>query len=839
MYHVSSAAVGWPLWVVVAMMIVTLSITSMVPAQTLSQQAAENPNWIVKEGQPQAQIVLAEKPTRTARLAARELQTFIRQISGATLPITAEPTGSKAMRMYVGRSVHTDALGLSETGLSRGAFRIASGKDWIAFIGADADFVPPEPWPRNPQNNDEVTRVMAEWDKRCGGTWGNPILSMHRNYSPSLDLWLEDGRGSINAVYHYLESLGVRWYYPDQSGMVLPKLETIALSNINITSQPDFPLRHFLVYYQEFFTARPGNEPFVDRVRWQLWLGLTSIDDIIGPAQGHGTMLVTQRDETKKAHPEYYSLRDGRRLTDHDGYGMNCLSSEGLLQENVRFLKAAYDVLGAPMFCVAPADSFVLCECDLCKGKDDPDKGFKGNLSNYVWSYTDRVAREVYKTHPDKKVQCIAYVPYLSVPEKIEMFSPNLVVGMTQWRSMFFDRTERDAFRKLRREWLAKLPSKTLWTWDYYLHGWEDRSQWVHVPTFFPRLIAEDLRDLKGISLGDHVDVVDSKPGNTAWDAMAVNHLNAYVNAKLLWKTDTDLDALLNEYYEMYFGPAAAPMRIFIEYAEANWMNATRDHKVIDRFFELIAPAVMATGRDNVYAVRVARLKQYMQGLTPLRDRLAKGRGDAMKLPALGRDDHAMMIDGKLDDPFWQGLETYDLREVETGKPPQWATTFKVGFKGSDLCIGINCVDRDTDKLNITTRSQRSPSVWDGDNVEILLETQNHAYYQLAINPAGALVEADRKSGVNTDWSSRSRVAVSVQPDGWSLEVVIPAAGEEAASVDPLRGVSGKRPSETFPWYINICRQRLRSGGKELSALSPTGKADFHDVMKFAVLWVP
>ena len=29
------------------------------------------------------------------------------------------------------------------------------------------------------------------------------------------------------------------------------------------------------------------------------------------------------------------------------------------------------------------------------------------------------VARELYKTHPDRKVQCIAYVPYQLPPEKI------------------------------------------------------------------------------------------------------------------------------------------------------------------------------------------------------------------------------------------------------------------------------------------------------------------------------------------------------------------------------------------------------------------------------------
>ena len=49
--------------------------------------------------------------------------------------------------------------------------------------------------------------------------------------------------------------------------------------------------------------------------------------------------------------------------------------------------------------------------------------------------------------------------------------------------------------------------------------------------------------------------------------------------------------------------------------------------------------------------------------------------------------------------------------------------------------------------LNIATGVNKEFSLWNGDAVEVLLETQSHSYYQLAINPAGAMVDLDRKGG--------------------------------------------------------------------------------------------
>jgi hypothetical protein len=493
------------------------------------------------------------------------------------------------------------------------------------------------------------------------------------------------------------------------------------------------------------------------------------------------------------------------------------------------------------MFSVSPSDSYMLCGCDLCKGKDNPAGGFKGQLSDYVWTYVDRVAREVYRTHPDRKIQGIAYCPYQLPPDAVSRFSSNVVVGICQWRSLFYDKVEREYFRKLRRDWLKKLPRQTLFTWDYYLHGWENRSQWVNVPSFFPHLIAEDLKELKGISLGDHVDVGATLPGRMEefGDVMSVNHLNAYVTAACLWDADTDVKALLDEYYRLYYGPAAKAMKTFIEYAEANWMNAPKDYQVIDRFFELIDSAKKDAG-DSVYAVRIARLDKYMKPLTVLRNRLAKGRGNAPEIRVLGLvEGETVQLDGKLDEPFWKRLPEYGLADVVTGAAPQWGTSFRMAWSGDSLYIGIICRDSDTTNLNIKTHAPRSPAVWEGDCIELLLETQTHAYYQISVNPAGSMIEADRNMGVNTDWSSGAKVATHIGEGGWGVELCLPVAGEAAASLDARRGVAGKKPNMTYPWFGNVCRVRTRAQGRELSAALPTGKPDFHDTMKFGLIHVP
>src|SRR6185369_9159214 len=91
-------------------------------------------NFLVKDGQARAEVVIAETPPRSTRLAAHELRRQVEKITGARLSIVTAPTGKVPVRVFVGRSPHTDRLKISADGLRHGAYRITSGDDWLVLI---------------------------------------------------------------------------------------------------------------------------------------------------------------------------------------------------------------------------------------------------------------------------------------------------------------------------------------------------------------------------------------------------------------------------------------------------------------------------------------------------------------------------------------------------------------------------------------------------------------------------------------------------------------------------------------------------------------------------------
>ena len=100
---------------------------------------------LVEDGQPRAEIIIAENPTRMQRVAAQEFRANIEKISGARLPIVTQPTG-KAVKVFIGASPLNP---VKVEGLKEGAYRMQSGGDWLALVGDDSDFVPTEPWAKH------------------------------------------------------------------------------------------------------------------------------------------------------------------------------------------------------------------------------------------------------------------------------------------------------------------------------------------------------------------------------------------------------------------------------------------------------------------------------------------------------------------------------------------------------------------------------------------------------------------------------------------------------------------------------------------------------------------
>jgi tetratricopeptide (TPR) repeat protein len=794
---------------------------------------------IVENGQPRAEIVIAEEPSRSTRLAANELRTYLEKISGAELPILTQPVEGN-IHIFVGRSSHTDKLGITDEKLKFGSYRIVSGVNWLVLLGDDTDFVPREPWARN--NGDRVSgKLQKLWEERTGESFGVPNGGMYKNRarlpgkigrpddaktkdSESLEIWAYDERGSFNAVCGYLRSLGVRWYMPGELGEVVPKLRDIPLPKIDQTVTPDFAIRQFNV---RFGTVSE------DTMLWAARLGMRIP---YGLMIAHGMHTMTQTETVLREHPEWFALYGGKR-DNQLGERLNhlCYSNPELFDATVRWARDQFDVYDFETVSIMPPDAYIsLCQCSLCEGKDEPEMGARGRLSNHVWDFVNRVAKELRKSHPDKRVVCCAYGANTKPPVNIEKLEPNVqvvIVGGRRPRNSLPE--QRQAIRQLRAGWLKKTDNPLM-----VFENYPFTSRGFYLPAFTTRTIGESINATKGVSRGEDTWLSIGRDFDT--EGIGLNHILMYFTARMYWGgKGQDAEAMLEEYCRLFYGPARPQMLAFFRYCEDHWQSMEQDEKAVATALELFDQARIKASEGTIYSRRVGIMDEYLERLRSKAELLRQKRGPVPKLRIVWKPKEPIVIDGKLNDQYWRDCPTAAtgrLSELQTGGQPVFGTTIKTGWHRDSLYFGIRCDERPGEALNVATKKNEDQSIWYGDVVEIELDTDMHSYYQIAINPAGALIDLDRSADKNAwlRWDSQAEVATHVADDHWTMEIKIPVTADEN---DPLNQVTGNLPSQSLPWHFNVCRQRIRENGSEYSAFSPTGTASFHESMKFAYLY--
>lgn len=790
---------------------------------------------LVENQTPRAEIVISATPARSVRLAAHELQESLEKISGARLPIRTAPSGEEVVKLFIGDSPHTTALGLKADGLEHGAYRLVSGPDWIAFLGDNTDFVPKEPWA---PNNDAIRtgKLQAQWNAITGENWGVPNGGMykHRLKLPGdlgkpdgatteknefLQIWGFDERGSYNAVCGLLHRLGMRWYLPGELGEVVPRLETVSIPPLDEKVKPDFAVRRFNV---RFGTNGP------ETARWAMRLGLRDPNNL---QVAHGMDTMTGNDAVFAEHPDWFALYGGKRHYT-PGYSKNqlCYSHPGLFEETVRWARAQFDHYDFDTVSIMPPDGYTaICQCPDCAGKDDPARADRGHLSDYVWDFVNRVAKEVGKTHPDKRILNCAYGAYTSPPLKIAKLEPNVQVCIVGGRRPTADKPEQQAeIRRLREDWIAKTshPILVFENYPFTDRGW-------YLPSFVPRSIGAGINETKGVSMGEDI-WLSLGPSFTKKD-LGYNHFPVYFTARMYWGgKEADVEAIFREYCQLFYGTAGPEMRTFFEFCEAHWSAMEKDKALADEALALFAVAKAKAPADSAYSHRIALIDDYLDGLRRKSVQLGQKRGPVPTVRLVG-DASGIVIDGELDDTYWQKTPvsaTGTFRELQTGRVPTHATTFKAGWQAGSLYLAIRCEEPDS-QPNIGTKTDDDSALWYGDCVEILLETEARSYYQIGVSPSGAVADLDRSAPREAwfGWDAQAEVATRTGDGFWTVEIRIPVTQDEN---DPLHQVIGSKPTQSLPWHVNLCRQRIRDDGTEHSALSPTGVANFHAPMKFA-----
>ena len=503
-----------------------------------------------------------------------------------------------------------------------------------------------------------------------------------------------------------------------------------------------------------------------------------------------------------------------------------------------------------------PHDGFNHCQCDLCRDQATIERGPGGISSDYVWDFVVRVANELAKTHPDRKVFCGAYSSYRLPPLKIDKLPDNVWVQITNGRPIRdLDDAVHEEAAALRRSWQAKTDHPLSVTLNYTPFT----NRGAYRPQYWPRVADRGMKATVGETWREDVWISSGK-GGLHFPGMA--HLNAWIISRLWWDVSQDVEVLLAEYYELFYGPAATEMKAFIEFCEANFAQLGSDGELASQAVTLFDKAKAAAPSDSVYGQRIALVDEFLPTFRSRTQQMSTPRPEGLpeyRLIDMGKDKwrdarDTLTIDGKIDEEFWT---TYNyprpLRDLSTGAKPKAATRFMGRWHQDSLVFAIRCEFDASEPPVIGSEKDHDPAIWQGEHLELLIETNRTSYYQIVVNPAGALIDLDRgvtlKQGRAYEWSSQAEVAAHVDEDFWSVEIRLPIT---ASDEDPLHQIVGTRPFESktkaletgkgtsLPWYFNLFRKRSGTDEVETSSFSPLGEnaKSFHEPQRFARTYV-
>ena len=362
-------------------------------------------------------------------------------------------------------------------------------------------------------------------------------------------------RGGQYGVYELLEKFGgCRWYASWHS--VIPKADKFSVPNdLDDFQKPAFFMRE--PFWHDMFRTMQairnkcnGNAmKLKEEHGGKVKFGGVQFVHTFGP-------LVPQS-KYWDTHPEYYSLINGKRVNQRTQL---CLSNPDVLKivtEGVlgwiRHDKGKAKSNGdsvSTIFSVSQNDWHNACQCDNCKALKEK----YGTESGVVLWFVNQVAEAVEKEFPDVLIDTLAY-QYTREPPKNIKPRHNVVPRLCTIELDFAhdiytsNCNENIKFRKDLETWSAI--SKQLYIWDYV-------TDFAHYLGPYPNFYA--LQGNVKAFRDNHVIGLMEQGAYQAFHADFAE-LKGWVLAKLLWNPDLDINLLLDDFMNGYYGKAAPFVR--------------------------------------------------------------------------------------------------------------------------------------------------------------------------------------------------------------------------------------------------------------------------------------
>ena len=681
-------------------------------------------------------------------------------------------------------------------------------------------------------------------------------------------------RGVLNGVHRFIykhtDFIWVRPYKELSNCTVDPDL---TLDVKDYIDNPEFRMRgwgangNIAIKSDEYFV-------FVSRL-CNNWSPGSSTANLSGRTMDHGFIIEfggghnmssrwLPKNKYGKSNPDFYMLLDGKRRT--EGRVQLCYSNQEMIKV---FIKETLEIAkklpsNTSTINIMIDDTQAYCECKNCvapiKLPDGrvltrKDSSYKSTL---FFMFLNQVARAVAKECPSLDIKCFGYF-FTAIPPEIPV-EKNIRISFCP-----YVRNDKETlFGKSNQRWLertrkyAAMSPGIIWR-EYYFSG-----------AGFPRpqanIIAKDLRYINTLGIrmiyselswADRPISAHRKRPLNEHDFFNITGAEFWVINQLFWDPRQDPDQLRDEYIRRTYREAAPAVRKFYKAISESWLNDPRgshynsdfrrdmgDYIVNKNLTKPLRAALAEAAAQfkssrskpqsmQLSATPVSEVSPSCQSSAEQQLKQLSGTFESwLKLASAGKVSEKSIPRAEItefpnfdfDSGVWANAGQLP-RFSKMNQPmlePQEPTDVKLLHNGRTLYIAFRCPA--PGKLQGNKNSARD--VWpSGDRVEIFFGKGEDNYYHFAFNCFAANMkgcyDAEKTdSKWNPDWEVRTQV----KEGEWRAVVAI-----------PLKSV-GVVIEQNNKIRTGFFRTRPGRGGKDTTVHSGWGGAVPHNIKQFGEL---
>ena len=668
-------------------------------------------------------------------------------------------------------------------------------------------------------------------------------------------------RGTFYGALDFAERfLGVRWYFPGEFGTHWPHVEDLVVEPVRYADEPYFNTRGGPYNFVMSFSTKALRD------KWSKYMGPVSQQDaqFVRYWRDGGTLPSSgghspRPERMAKAHPDklktiFYTSPQGKFWYNEKGhvgnyYNVPDLGFADLLFDDWKAFYASGGKDDAGGFRESFSDawaSFGVCDTymsfpemagnptvrslklmtdvDIARGGDEA-------FANVYARFYQHLARRMEREMPGRRLMLLIYYnskyasldPRWRLPSNVDVYicDGNLPTRLGNKAAM-------EKSKRLFREWYEALggrPALKVWTYASRFNPF--------VRAIAPEFIGEIPKTL-GRYMGRGSVYYGHDGAGDLWHYFYAN----YAGYKSQWNPDFDVDAAMDELFNVFFGPAGPHMKRFhfvLKKAYKDHFTPSEDHSpvyppaVIDELEACLARARAAVREGSPERRRCDLIADYWPPAFAQQRARASYEPPVYDVRRL-MPDELPAVDGSPDEPFWGGVPAVPLMDVKTGAAPVHPAYVRLAWNEKGIFVAFSAPESPV--------AEPSKGLWFNDNYELFFSPGlgKQVKYHLGFDALGRFHAGKQRllpisQPPDLSWKADGRMlAVKRSAHAWTAELFVPFSVFE-----------GGAPKAYDSWNFNLVRnfkgrgQPVDSRPAESSGNSLT-LGDNHAISSFGIL---